>query len=143
MAVAALVAGCGGSDDPASSGGSDDEVTATLATITTNIDTDTGDGFTDATEGEKLTTGDRVRTDDTGFAELTYHDGSWQRVENSATLTIEELVDTSDGQVVSTSIDTGDAWNRVRSLAEPDDEHTVDTPVRLRHRPRHRLLRLL
>ena len=70
-----------------------------------------------------------MKTDATGFAEVTYHDGSWMRVESEATLTIEDLVDTDDGQVVSSSIDTGEAWSRVKELSEPDDEFVVDTPV--------------
>jgi hypothetical protein len=131
-AIALVSVACGDGDD--SSGGSGeglsaDVVSATLGIITTNIDTDTGEGFSDAVEGEELTVGDRVRTDDTGFAEVTYHDGSWMRVESEATLTIEDLVDGDGGQVVSTSIDTGEAWNRVAELSEPEDGFTVDTPV--------------
>jgi hypothetical protein len=129
-----VAAGCGDSDDGgggADSGGSSsaDVVSAVLGIITTNIDTDTGEGFADAVEGEELTVGDRVRTDDTGFAEVTYHDGSWMRVESEATLTIVDLVDGDVGQVVSTSIDTGEAWSRVRELSEPEDGFVVDTPV--------------
>lgn len=134
--MAALVAaGCGddttnSSDgDGGSSGSGSEAVSATLAIITTDIDTDTGDGFTDATEGEELVVGDRARTDTTGFAELTYHDGSWMRIESEATLTIDDLADTDDGQTVATSIDTGEAWNRVAELTEPDDDYTLDTPV--------------
>lgn len=100
-----------------------------LGIITTNIESNTGDGFVEASEGETLVVGDAVRTDATGFAELTYHDGSWMRVESEATLTIEDLADSEDGQVVSTSIDTGQAWSRVKELSEPDDEFVLDTPV--------------
>lgn len=131
---ALLAAGCGsddGSDNasPGEDATSADVVSAVLGIITTNIETDSGDGFAEATEGESLVVGDQVKTDATGFAEVTYHDGSWMRVESEATLMIDDLADTDDGQVVSTSIDTGEAWNRVRELSEPEDEFVVDTPV--------------
>ena len=132
-AVLVVVVGCGSDSGSGGSGseggGSSGVVSAVLAIISTNIESDTGGGFVEASEGEELTVGDRVRTDPTGFAELTYHDGSWMRVENSATLTIEDLVDSDSGEVVSTSIDTGDAWSRVRELSEPDDGFELDTPV--------------
>ena len=135
--VMLLVVGCGsdesgsgGSEPVGESGAGSGAVSAVLGIITTNIETETSDaGFAEASEGEELIVGDRVKTDATGFAEVTYHDGSWMRVESEATLTIEDLVDTDDGQVVSSSIDTGEAWSRVKELSEPDDEFVVDTPV--------------
>ena len=123
FALLAGLAGCGGSADA-------EEVSATLAIISTNIETAEGDtSFEPATEGQTLVVGDRVRTDPTGFAELTYHDGSWQRIEQSATLTIDELTDQDDTNVVRTSIDIGKTWNRVQELTEPDDAYELDTPV--------------
>ena len=105
-------------------------MSATLAIISTNIETAAGSGaFEPATEGQSLVVGDKVKTDTTGFAELTYHDGSWQRIEQSATLTIEELTDKGDTDTVKTSIDIGQSWNRVQELTEPDDAYEVETPV--------------
>ena len=129
-AVVLVASGCGGDGGGGSgSGSSGDSVSAVLGIITTNIEADTGDGFVEASEGEELVVGDRVKTDSTGFGEVTYHDGSWMRVESEATLTIEELADSDERRVVSTSIDTGEAWNRVAELVGAEDEFVVDTPV--------------
>jgi LmbE family N-acetylglucosaminyl deacetylase len=120
--AAALVAGA------CSSGGNGPR--ATLEIITTNIQSALGDGgFEPAEAGQELTIGDRVRTDDTGFAELTYHDGSWQRVENNATLTIAALTEQGSSKAVRTQVDVGRTWNRVRELTQPDDGYEVETPV--------------
>ena len=133
-AVVLVASGCGDDGGGASGGdgesaSSGDVVSAVLGIITTNIEADTGDGFVEASEGAELVVGDRVKTDATGFGEVTYHDGSWMRVESGATLTVVDLADSDEGQVVSTSIDTGEAWNRVADLVAPEDEFVVDTPV--------------
>ena len=121
IAVLAGLTSCGGGSSSAS---------ATLAIISTNIETAAGSGsFETATEGQTLAVGDKVKADPTGFAELTYHDGSWMRIEASATLTIDELTDKGDTDVVRTSVDIGKSWNRVQDLAEPDDAYEVTTPV--------------
>ena len=127
VAVLAVAAGCGGGG---SSQAAAAEPTATLGIISTNIDTATSaNAFTPAKEGQALAVGDQVRTDPTGFAEITYHDGSWTRIEHNATLTIDELTDTGTAKTVKASIDTGDAWNRARHLTSPDDAYQLDTPV--------------
>ena len=120
----------------AACGGGDDEVAAsrapaaTLAIISTDIETAAGDaGFVEAVEGQALAVGDRVRTDRTGFAEINYHDGSWMRIEHEATATVRALVDRGAVKQVRVSIDGGDAWNRVRTLAEPEDSYVLETPV--------------
>lgn len=136
VALSVLAAGCGGSGDGDGAGGAGesaseaDVVSATLEIITTNIETAVGDAnFEEAEAGQELVVDDRVKTDETGFAELSYHDGSWQRVENNATLTLEELVDSDDAESVGTSVDVGRSWNRVRELSEPDDSYVLETPV--------------
>ena len=121
-----LATSCGGGSSQAAAA----EPTATLGIISTNIDTATSaNAFTPAKEGQALAVGDQVRTDPTGFAEITYHDGSWTRIEHNATLTIDELTDTGTAKTVKASIDTGDAWNRARHLTSPDDAYQLDTPV--------------
>lgn len=125
-----VTAACGsgsGSGQTASGAGA---LTALLKIISTNIQTaEKGGKFVKAKAGSRLGVGAQVKTDPTGFAELTYHDGSWQRVENNATLTIAKLTDTKKGKQVRTSVDVGRTWNRVRELTEPDDAYEVDTPV--------------
>lgn len=125
-----VVAGCGGGDDGDSRGDAVGSPTATLAIISTDIETAArGAGFVEAVEGQALDVGHRVRTDRTGFAEINYHDGSWMRIEHEATATIEALVERGPVAQVRVSIDGGDAWNRVRTLAEPEDAYVLETPV--------------
>ena len=127
LSLLAGLTACGGSSASA------EEVSATLAIISTNIETAAGSGaFEPATEGQSLVVGDKVKTDATGFAELTYHDGSWQRIEQSATLTIEELTDKGDTDTVKTSIDIGQSWNRV------EEAHRTRRRLRNRNTRRHR-----
>ncbi len=70
-----------------------------------------------------------MQTDASGLAEVAYFDGSWQRIESQATLTLTELVDIEGGQVVRTGLDQGKAWQRVEKLTSEDDSFEVDTPV--------------
>jgi len=120
----AAPAACSGSDDTPSG------VSATLRIITQQIQSALkGKEFTPAKKGQRLVQGDRVRSDTTGFAELNYQDGSWQRIERNATLTVERLTDTAKGQTVKSAVDVGLTWNRVRKLSEPEDAYELDTPV--------------
>ena len=103
---------------------------AVLEIITQLIQTALGGaGFEPAVAGQELAVGDEVQTDDTGFAEVVYHDGSWQRIEANGTLTVLELVDATDGSAVRTTIDIGRTWNNVRELVTPDDRYELETPV--------------
>lgn len=129
MALLLLVAACGGGsgDDTGDTVAADDSPKATLGIITTEIETALGDAaFTEATEGQQLDVGDRVRTDTTGFAEITYHDGSWQRVEAEATLTILALSADASVNAVRTGHDIGRTWNNVQELDGPVDADTTD-----------------
>ncbi len=85
--------------------------------------------FVPGATGAALDVGDQVRADTTGFGEVGYFDGSWMRIEAAATLTIGELADTEDGQVVETSIDDGRVWARAQELTESGDRFAVGTPV--------------
>jgi hypothetical protein len=76
-----------------------------------------------------LDVGDQVRSNETGFGELGYFEGSWMRIEARATLTIEELADTEEGQAVETSVDGGRLWSRTEKLTDSGDRFEVDTPV--------------
>jgi hypothetical protein len=129
-----LVAACGGGggDDDAApvDAGGGSAPKATLGIITTEIETALGaKPFAEASEGQQLDIGDRVRTDTTGFAEITYHDGSWQRVEAEATLTILALSADDTVNTVRTGHDIGRTWNNVQELDDPDDTYEVRTPV--------------
>jgi len=131
-----VLGSCGGGDTSSDGGSADAEPrtsapSATLGIISTNIESSkaAGDDFVAATEGQRLDIGSSVRTDATGFAEITYHDGSWQRIEAEATLTIEELTSSDTNKTVATSVDIGRTWNRVRELTDPEDSYELTTPV--------------
>ncbi len=118
-------------------GGADDEAVASpnvLATLDVLTDTVSvvrdGSGTPEAaSSGAELTQGDEVRTDETGFAEIAFFDGSWQRIDSGAAVTLTELVDVEEGHVVRTGLDQGRAWQRVEDLTNSDDSFEVDTPV--------------
>jgi hypothetical protein len=123
---------CGGSesagDTPSGGGGSGP--LATVEVIDEQVAVRRGDGgFTTLQGSSDLGQGDQVQTDTTGFAEVVFFDGSWQRVEAGTTLTLTELVDIEGGQTVRTGIDKGRAWQRVESLTDDEDAFDVDTPV--------------
>jgi hypothetical protein len=123
---------CGGGGQSAGDGVSGGDASlATLNVLSANVSTAKGDqgSFATAQSGESLAQGDRVQTDASGLAEVAYFDGSWQRVENQTTLTLTELVDIEDGQVVRTGLDQGRAWQRVQKLTGDGDSFEVDTPV--------------
>ena len=124
-----LVAACGSSSESGSAA-SGDAPTATLAIISTEIETALGGAaFAAASEGQDLSVGDQVHTDRTGFAEVTYHDGSWQRVEAEATLTVVALRAAGSVNEVRTSVGVGRSWNSVAELDDPEDSYEVSTPV--------------
>jgi hypothetical protein len=126
-ALTLLAAGCssGGGSSDAGDGG-----LAELQVLSTDVQVRTPDTtFESAESGRELGQGDEVRTDATGFAEVVFFDGSWQRIESGATLTLTELVDIEGSQVVRTGLDQGRAWQRVESLTNEEDAFAVDTPV--------------
>jgi hypothetical protein len=132
IAVCLVVVACGGSssesagDSPA--GG--DGALATVEAIDPQVAVRRGDGAFTALQGSsELGQGDQVQTDASGFAQVVFFDGSWQRVEADTTLTLTELVDIEGGQTVRTGIDKGRAWQRVEALTDDEDAFAVDTPV--------------
>lgn len=127
-----LVASCSsGQEEASDAGASAAAALARLDILSTDVAVRTqgSDDFAQGRSGQDLGQGDQVRTDPTGFAEVVYFDGSWQRVENSATLSLTELTDTETGDVVRTGIDQGRAWQRVEALTDDDDAFEVETPV--------------
>ena len=129
MALGLLASACGGGGG-AGAGGDSEEALAELNVLSTDVQVSTeGTGFESAESGRPLGQGDEIRTDATGFAEVVFFDGSWQRVERGATLTLTELVDIEGGRVVRTGIDQGRAWQRVEALTNEEDAFAVDTPV--------------
>ena len=75
---------------------------------------------------EPVAVGDRVRTDDTGYAEVTYLDGSLSRLDIDTEFEVIDLVDDAGNSATRTSMEIGRTWHRVESLGE-DESFTVET----------------
>ena len=69
--------------------------------------------------------GDGVRTDDTGYAEVSYLDGSKTRLDIDTVFEVVELINDAGVASTRTSMGVGRTWNRVESLGE--GEFTVET----------------
>src|SRR5262245_14865930 len=69
--------------------------------------------------------GDGVRTDNTGYAEISYLDGSKTRLDIDTEFEVVELIDDAGVASTRTSMGVGRTWNRVESLGE--GEFTVET----------------
>jgi hypothetical protein len=69
--------------------------------------------------------GDGVRTDTTGYAEITYFDGSKTRLDIDTEFEVVELVNDAGVASTRTSMGVGRTWNRVEQLGE--GEFTVET----------------
>jgi len=74
--------------------------------------------FTKAKDDAKIKTGDTVQTDATGFAEITFPDGSITRLDNSTVFTLDKLSTKTGQREVVGSVSTGQTWNRVQKLSE-------------------------
>jgi hypothetical protein len=132
LTLLVVVTACssGGSESAGDGGGGGARALATVEVIDPQVAIRRGDGgFAGLSGSAELGQGDQVQTDTTGFAEVVFFDGSWQRVEADTTLTLTELVDIEGGQTVRTGIDKGRAWQRVESLTDDEDAFEVDTPV--------------
>ena len=67
-----------------------------------------------------------VRTDDTGYAEVIYRDGSLTRLDIDTQFEVLELVDDAGNSATRTSMEIGRTWHRVESLGE-DESFSVET----------------
>jgi hypothetical protein len=69
--------------------------------------------------------GDGVRTDESGYAEIAYLEGSRTRLDRSTEFEVVELIDDAGVSTTRTSMGVGRTWHRVESLGE--GEFTVET----------------
>ena len=84
--------------------------------------------FVGVTAPVDVAVGDVVRTDATGFAAVTYFDGSLTRLDVDTEFEVLELVDEVDESVVRTRMGLGRTWHRVQTLGE-GGEYSVETSV--------------
>lgn len=134
LSVVLVAASCGGGGGDTATGDGEiaaaEEALATLEVISTDVTVQPDDAGqpAPAQSGDPLAEGDTVRTDPTGFAEISFFDGSLTRVDTAATFTLVDLQDTEAARVVATDLSTGRSWNRIEDLTE-SETWDQDTPV--------------
>lgn len=147
LATAVALVGCGGgiSDDTseptettvASTDTTDTtdttsptEPLATVTRIDASVDAriDTASDFTAINEPAGVNPGDEVRTDNSGFAEIAYFDGSITRLDIATDFTVVDLTNDTDTATIRTTMGTGRTWHRVEELTG-DDTYEVTTSV--------------
>lgn len=115
--------GDGGQENAAGSAGAGTEgALATVVRIDAAVDAriDTATDFTEVGEAVEVNAGDEVRTDTTGFAEITYFDNSLTRLDVDTTFTVAELTG-NDTYQVDTSVATATVRGTAFLITCPDD----------------------
>lgn len=78
-----------------------------------------------AAEGEDLRSGDVLRTDAEGRAQIDFFDGSVVRLDRDTEVVLRTVATEPDGDQISLSLSSGRTWNRV-TPQEPGDRFAVD-----------------
>lgn len=79
---------------------------------------DAATNFRAARDGQNLRQGDTVRTNDTGFVEINYADGSLTRLGHATEFTIELLTEERGGRQTRGALTVGDTWSRAAKVSE-------------------------
>lgn len=66
----------------------------------------------------KIKPGDTIQTDGTGFAEITFPDGTITRLDNNSVFTLDKLSTKTGERQVEGTVSAGQTWNRVQKLSE-------------------------
>jgi hypothetical protein len=101
-----------------------------LVVFTTNAEVAHGArDFRLATDGEILAAGDRVRTDATGHALITFFDGSTLELEPSTSVAVDDATPHGDGSLAIQLTQTiGRTWASVQKLTHADSKFEIRTP---------------
>lgn len=89
----------------------------------------TAGDFVRASDGQGLDIGDNVRTDETGFAEIQYPDGSLTRLDVLTVFRVGDLAGTGASPAIDVGLDSGRTWNRVRAVTGATGSFEVETAV--------------
>jgi len=104
-------------------------VTATVTPIDAGVSVKSGAGeFQPITGPTDLQSGDLVRTDDTGFAEVNYPDGSVTRLDVNTEFEVMSITDNAGVATTRANLNGGRVWSRVNDLGT-EGEFSVDTSV--------------
>lgn len=129
VVLASLIAGCGSGSGSSDGKGETKSPLANAVSIDSAVDVSlAASKFVPVNKPVPVDVGDVVRTDDSGFAEVTYRDGSVSRLDVDSELTVVALSDGPDGSSVRTKMGVGRTWHRVEKLGD-GDEFSVKTSV--------------
>jgi ferric-dicitrate binding protein FerR (iron transport regulator) len=84
--------------------------------------------FTAALEGEDLGSGDEVRSDPSGQAQVEFFDGSIVRLDGDTHVTLRTVEDRTEGRQILLAMETGRTWNRVAELTSRQDRYELRLP---------------
>ncbi len=94
---------------------------------TVEISPDGGDGFREARGGDSLEEGSRVRTDESGFAELSYADGSVSRIGPDTEYQLTRLRTDQNSRDIVGSLKVGQTFHRVSKVTGSGSRFEVQT----------------
>ncbi|MEY2423268.1 MAG: FecR protein [Acidimicrobiaceae bacterium] len=126
LALSALVA-CGGGGSK--SAGASADATLQIRDQAAQAKAKTAADFAAANDGQRLSLGDTVKTNGTGFAQVNYHDGSLTRLDANAQFTLTDLSTAAQAQRVVGTLDGGRAWSNVQKVTSSDGRYEIDTSV--------------
>jgi hypothetical protein len=84
--------------------------------------------FSAALEGDDLGTGDEVRSDPSGQAQIEFFDGSVVRMDGDTHLVLRNVVDRTEGREILLGMEAGRTWNRVAELTSTQDRYELRLP---------------
>jgi ferric-dicitrate binding protein FerR (iron transport regulator) len=84
--------------------------------------------FSAALEGEDLGSGDEVRSDPSGQAQVEFFDGSIVRLDGDTHVTLREIEDRTQGRQILLAMGAGRTWNRVAELTSTEDRYELRLP---------------
>jgi hypothetical protein len=84
--------------------------------------------LTAAQEGEDLGSGDTVRSDASGQAQIEFFDSSVVRIDGDTQVTLREVADRTDARDILLQMDGGRTWNRVAEMTSSRDRYEVRLP---------------
>jgi len=127
-ALGLMATACGSSHPATTTTAGDDLAHLQIISTDVTVQSDATATATSGSSGQGLGVGSTVATNDAGFAEVGFFDGSLTRVDHAASFTIVDLQNPEASKVVHTDLTAGRSWNRIEKLSE-SQTWELDTPV--------------